>query len=263
MKAFLDTETTGNKHTQIAQLSYIITDDDLNVVMAKNFFFKVAAMNPFALKLHGLSLKKLEELSQGKSFADHIDEIEQDLSNCQLVCHNYRSDHDILATEFKRLGRKFRPASGFCTMAHFRPVCVIADKEGKNKNPSLKEIVSFFAIDNEEISQCTSELFGLENLPSHDSRYDTAAVFLVCKTALDHEDYYCHDIDETQSSTPTPPVGQIVSLNEQRRRKAQREKDAQQKRMRRLPKRAAQAPFARYAIPVLIGLVIISILLRM
>ena len=259
MKAFLDTETTGTKYTQVAQLSYIITDDDLRVVKAKNFFFIVKAMNPFAERLHGLTLKKLVELSEGKSFAHHIEEIEQDLSLCQMVCHNYRSDHDVLADEFQRLGRDFSPVSGFCTMAHFRPVCVIADRDGKNKNPSLKEIISFFAIDNEEISQCTAELFGVEDLPSHDSRYDAAALYLVCKTALDHDDYQCQQIAEKKQ---TAPVGQIVSLNEQRRRKAQREKDAEQKRLRRMPQVAARAPYAKYAIPVLVGLLVISLLLR-
>lgn len=38
-----DTETTGLKAetNQIAQLSYIIADNDLNILKSKNFYFKV------------------------------------------------------------------------------------------------------------------------------------------------------------------------------------------------------------------------------
>jgi DNA polymerase III epsilon subunit-like protein len=260
MKAFLDTETTGTKDNHIAQLSYIITDDDLKVVKSKNFFFAVDSMNPFAARLHGLTVKKLGELSQGKNFAHYADEILQDLADCQLVCHNFRSDHDVIAREFERLGKTFSTSGRFCTMDHFRPVCVIADKDGKSKNPSLKELISFFAIDEEETSESTAELFGAEGLRGHDSRYDAAALFLVCKTALKREDYYCEDIAEP---APSPPA-QIVSLQDQRRLKAEREQKIQkQKRRTATPSYGPQkAPYARYLFPVLAALVIISLLLR-
>jgi len=57
MKVFLDTETTGLEPGQIAQISYIISDDDLNIQKAENIYFKVKSMEPKAQSVHGLSIE--------------------------------------------------------------------------------------------------------------------------------------------------------------------------------------------------------------
>ncbi|MDP3486346.1 MAG: exonuclease domain-containing protein, partial [Bacillota bacterium] len=73
MKVFLDIEGTGTQNNQIAQLAYIKTDDDQNVVTAKNFFFKIDDMNPFAQRLHGLSMEYLRRASDGEIFKDRFE----------------------------------------------------------------------------------------------------------------------------------------------------------------------------------------------
>jgi len=128
MRVFLDIEGTGTQSNQIAQLSYIITDDQLEVVVAKNFFFKVDDMNPFAQRLHGLSLEYLRRASDGETFSDRFIEIQADLNDRLLICHNTRSDYDLLAIEYSRLGQPYTPSNHFCTMAHFKPICEIHDR---------------------------------------------------------------------------------------------------------------------------------------
>ena len=273
MKAFLDTEGTGNRDNQIAQLSYIITNDRMEVVKARNYYFKVKSMNPFATRLHRLTKEKLEKLSHGRDFGHHAAEIAEDLRHCQLVCHNSRSDIDLLREEFDKAGISFEPYDSFCTMAHFKSVCVIADKHGANKNPSLKELIAFFAVDDEEISQCTPELFDAGKLPAHDSRYDAAALYLVCKTALDDEDFCQGEqgpldgnvkgSEDAAAVTPVHRPAPIVSLAEQRKKKAREAREKQKKRTsKRVPHGTWDAPYAKYLWPFLAVLVIISLLLR-
>ena len=58
-KIFLDTETSGFKPGQIAQLTYTITIDD-KVEVAKNFFLACDYIDPGAEKVHGFSVDKLK-----------------------------------------------------------------------------------------------------------------------------------------------------------------------------------------------------------
>ena len=78
-----DTETTGLKVevNQIAQLSYVIIDSELNILKSKNFYFKVKRVEEMASKINGLTVDKLEGLSDGKTFRDCSDEIFYDHFN--------------------------------------------------------------------------------------------------------------------------------------------------------------------------------------
>ena len=73
MKTFLDTETTGLHPGHIAQLTYILTDDDLQIQKTENLFFKIpeGSMEEGAQEVHKLSEEKLQELSNGKSFSQN------------------------------------------------------------------------------------------------------------------------------------------------------------------------------------------------
>ena len=73
MILYLDTETTGLYPGEICQLSYIMQDKD--GATAKNFFFAVKDVEYGAYLVHGFSVQILKELSGGKTFSDHADEI--------------------------------------------------------------------------------------------------------------------------------------------------------------------------------------------
>lgn len=256
MKAFLDIEGTGTQNNQIAQLAYIKTDDGLNVVMAKNFFFKVDDMNPFAQRLHGLSMEYLKRASDGEVFKDRFEEIRQDLGDSLLVCHNTRSDYDLLAVEYQRLGQEYSPQSHFCTMAFFKPVCEIHDRNGKIKPPSLRELIDFHEFSNDEISESAAKLFGCLHVQPHDSRFDAAAIFLICQKAVTAEGFSNHH-PQNLPARPAPAV--IVPLAPKRRAKDIREakKKAVLGRYKNSPR------YAKWAIPLVVGLIVISLLLRM
>ncbi|HSL93220.1 MAG TPA: 3'-5' exonuclease [Bacillota bacterium] len=269
MKAFLDTESSGTRAQEIAQLSYIITDDDLNIIKSRNYYFAVGSMSPFATKVHGLTIKSLRELSGGLRFSDRATEILSDLADCQLVCHNYRADFDILRREFERAGLNYAPPGVFCTMAHFRAVCVIADQNGANKNPSLRELIDYYAVDDEEITDITTRAFATEGLPPHDGRYDAAALYAVCKTALDSEDYGIDAREPVElrlkKRTPltvvtgqSPVPAQVVSLATERRKKNRLVRLQQ----RQLAALRGEGSLKRYAWPLLALLVLVSLLLR-
>lgn len=253
MKVFLDIEGTGTQNNQIAQLAYIITDDALNVVKARNFFFKVEEMNPFAQRLHGLSIEYLKRASDGLTFADRFEEIRADLSDHVLICHNTRSDYDLLRLEYNRLLAEYTPSTHFCTMAHFKPICEIHDRVGKIKPPSLRELIDFHGFTEDEVSKTACELFSCRHAKAHDSRYDAAAIYLICHKAVSADDFTNHIAAEL----PANQVGQALVVPIRPKIQA---REAQKKRQTRA-RVHRQAPLARYVWPVLAALLALSLLL--
>ena len=71
---FFDTETTSVRPGHICQLSYITVDTSTKpqTTIGKNFFFTVDEMDPAAQEVHGFSLEKLYELSNGLEFLEQI-----------------------------------------------------------------------------------------------------------------------------------------------------------------------------------------------
>ena len=256
MKVFLDIEGTGTQNNQIAQLSYIKTDDDLNVIVAKNFFFSVDEMNPFAQRLHGLSIEYLRRASDGEVFKDRFEEINKDLADSVLVCHNTRSDYDLLAAEYTRLGQEYSPKGHFCTMAFFKPLCEIHDRNGKIKPPSLRELIEFHEFSNDEIEAAATKLFQCLHVQPHDSRFDAAAIYLICQKAVSLEGFAGH---HPQDLPPRPAPAVIVPLAPKRR--AKEVKAAKKKAV--LGRYKNPPRYANWAIPVVVVLIIISLLLRM
>jgi len=181
MKTFLDTETTGLHPGHIAQLTYILTDDDLQIQKTENLFFKIpeGSMEEGAQEVHKLSEEKLQELSNGKSFSQNAYRILKDIRNRELICHNVDFDLNYLKTEFERCGIKYNTPS-FCTMNYFTPICKLPPKPGKDgfKWPRLSETLDFLKISNEEVMEKTIDIFGETN-GFHDSRFDTTAVLMI------------------------------------------------------------------------------------
>lgn len=177
MRVFLDTETTSLHPGQIAQLSYILTDDDLHPVRARSYYFQVQSIDPGAAAVHGLTLKGLRELSGGRRFCDHFPEIYADLADHPLICHNVNFDLKFMRAEYYQVGYPYEPRDKFCTMVKLRSVCKLG------KNPKLQEAVRHFGIRDFEIAKQARQLFQCAEVGAHDARFDVTAAFMVASKA--------------------------------------------------------------------------------
>lgn len=186
MIIYFDTETTGLYPGQIAQISYVMQSADS--LLCKNFFFTVDAVEYGAFKVHGFTVEKLRELSCGQRFCDHVDEIEKDFNDADLiVAHNTAFDFMFMRTEFERLDKVFYCKKELCTMKGLTPVCKIKRSSGGYKYPKLAEACEFFGITDTEIKQDVERLFGA-SVDYHDARFDTVALYLVANRWLNRDD---------------------------------------------------------------------------
>ena len=147
-----DTETTGLIPGNICQLSYIVKDSE--AISAKNFYFKVSYVEPGAQRVHGLSVKMLDKLSNNKRFADACNEIKSDFEAADIVVsHNYDFDNRFLAAEFSKCNQTVKLKNGFCTMKYFTPICKIQGKRAGYKYPRLEELAHYFNVNDKEIEK--------------------------------------------------------------------------------------------------------------
>lgn len=176
-----DTETTSIKPGHICQLSYITIDASTKPqkTEGKNFFITVDEMDPSAEAIHGFSLEKLYELSEGKYFEDILEEFENDFRDADFVIgHNVNFDIKFMKHELECMGIDYEPRNTFCTMNYYKNICKILRPNGDYKNPKLEEVISFLKISKEQISSKANQLFqGSGNY--HDARFDTAATYLL------------------------------------------------------------------------------------
>lgn len=177
---FFDTETTSIKPGSICQLSYITVDADVKpqITQGKNFFFTVDEMDPSAEEIHGFSLEKLYDLSNGQYFEDLAFDFINDFKNADfLIGHNVNFDVRFLKHELFTLGEYFEPKNIFCTMAYYKEICKIPKANGEIKNPKLSEVIDFLHVTPNKIAETSEKLFeGSGNY--HDARFDTAATYL-------------------------------------------------------------------------------------
>lgn len=184
---FFDTETTSIKPGNICQLSYIVVDASSKpqTTTGKNFFFTVDNMDAGAEAVHGFSLEKLYELSEGNEFLDSITEFMPDFFEADFIIgHNVQFDIKFLKHEINQLWEsglidsKWEAKNTFCTMAYYKNLCNLPSPSGSIKNPKLSEVVDYLGITEEEISKKSNELFeGSGNY--HDARFDTTATYLL------------------------------------------------------------------------------------
>ena len=185
---FFDTETTSVRPGNICQLSYITVDTSTKPqqTTGKNFFFTVDNMDPAAEQVHGFSLEKLYELSDGLEFLEQLQEFMSDFFDADCVIgHNVQFDVKFLKHEIDSLysdgmiDTTWQPKRTFCTMAFYKDICKIPSIHNSGiKNPKLSEVISFLNITDEQIVNKANELFqGSGNY--HDARFDTAAVYLM------------------------------------------------------------------------------------
>jgi len=188
VKAFLDVETTGFTPGQIAQLTYIITDDDLHFIKAKNYYFSVDTMPQGATAVHGLTKVKLRKLSNNQGFFDNAREILDDLQDCDVICHNTEFDASFIRAEFYNLGLKPPKSFSGCTMKHFTNICRLrGGRNGQYKWPKLEEVLTHTCIMPDEILETAKSMFDCDTIGFHDSRYDAVAVYLICSKGMTKE----------------------------------------------------------------------------
>ena len=182
MYLLLDTETTSYKPWQIAQLSCLLLDNERNIIDAKNFFFRVDEMDPYAQAVHWFSIEQLEHLSEGLRFGDHIDSILPLLQDNTLVAHNVNFDLKFMQHECQKIGITYQPKT-LCSMEYFTPICQLPHPQqpGNLKWPKVAELITYFDITHEDITNTTKELFDNDDVSFHDARYDTVAVYLAMK----------------------------------------------------------------------------------
>lgn len=178
---FFDTETTGLKPGSICQLSYITVDtsEKPTKTMGKNLFFTVDYVEPEAEEIHGFSVEKLYELSEGLYFEDCFEDIAADfLSADFIIGHNVYFDIKFLTHEIEGCGEEFKPKNVFCTMNYYRDICKLGGGNGYYKNPKLEEVVKFMGISRENILDTANKYLG-DTGSYHDARFDTAATYLI------------------------------------------------------------------------------------
>lgn len=176
-----DTETTSIKPGHICQLGYITIDASTKPqqTIGKNFFFTVDEMDPAAEAVHGFSLEKLYDLSNGQYIEDLIEEFINDFSEADFVIgHNVNFDVRFLKLELEAMGIDYEPKNMFCTMQYYRDICKILRPSGDYKNPKLEEVINFLGITKDQISSKANELFQGSG-DYHDARFDTAATYLL------------------------------------------------------------------------------------
>lgn len=176
-----DTETTSIKPGHICQLSYITIDASTKPqqTIGKNYFFTVDEMDPAAEAVHGFSLEKLYDLSNGQYIEDLIEEFINDFSEADFVIgHNVNFDVRFLKLELEAMGIDYEPKNMFCTMQYYKNICKILRPSGDYKNPKLEEVINFLGITKDQISSKADELFKGSG-DYHDARFDTAATYLL------------------------------------------------------------------------------------
>ena len=174
-RIILDTETTGLKPGQIAQLTYCILEGT-KLIKAVNYFFAVDFMPAQAENVHGLSKRMLDELSGGRVFGDAYNDILGDLSGNIFIAYNANFDIRFLQHELKYCGINWEPSLVFCPMKYMAPHMNI---DGKKTNKKLTEVVNYFKIPYETITSQVSKTFKIDLARAHDARFDVAALAFV------------------------------------------------------------------------------------
>lgn len=179
----LDTETTNFTPGQISQLSYIKVQQG-KLPIGKNFFFTVETVNKGVVDITGRNAATLNYLSGGLTFAEHSEEIFDDLNGTLIVAHNVDFDYKFLTTEFARLGIDFN-ANTLCTMKGSRDAIKanfwIDNSKGSFSQENLVKILNIPQI---FVTTTLKRFFNMTGCARHDSRYDVSELYLLYSELL-------------------------------------------------------------------------------
>jgi DNA polymerase-3 subunit epsilon len=174
----VDVELDGMHPSHIIQLSYLVIEG--RRIKGKNFYFPARNINRYARKVHGLSVGMLKDLSQGKTFEDHMDEIYRDFQDCKLVIgHDVGGDIRYIRRDFQRYGLQLPNYPTFCTLKHYTEEAHIPLKQNPKvlKPPRLEELCNHFGLTQEFIAARCQKWYGGGD-HYHDARFDAAAAYL-------------------------------------------------------------------------------------
>ena len=174
----VDVELDGMHPSHIIQLSYLVIEG--RRIKGKNFYFPARNINRYARKVHGLSVGMLKDLSQGKTFEDHMDEIYRDFQDCKLVIgHDVGGDIRYIRRDFQRYGLQLPNYPIFCTLKHYTEEAHIPLKQNPKvlKPPRLEELCNHFGLTREFIAARCQKWYGGGD-HYHDARFDAAAAYL-------------------------------------------------------------------------------------
>lgn len=179
----LDIETTGDNYLidEICQMSYLILDNEFNIIKAKNFFFLVDYVH-FKSSKKKLNIEDLRVLSNNKKFKDNYDEIFNDLNNNFIIAHNSKHDIDFIKSEFIRANNKNKfEYKEFCTMKFYTNILKIESNKYEYKYPKLIEIMPYLNIKRNDMVIKSKEIFNLEEyeVDFHDSRVDVVVTYII------------------------------------------------------------------------------------
>ena len=183
MYILADTETNGLNPGQICQLSYIVLDDNLEILKGCNYFCMVEYMPQKVAEIHGFTMQKLRQCSKGKIFKDHFPQIKKDFFKDHIfVAHNAGFDLKFLQTEFKRCDPDldYNPVDTICTMKRVTNICKIPNsKRTGYKYPRLSEALDFFNISEEFVLDKSQKIFNTDEVAFHDARFDIIGVYFI------------------------------------------------------------------------------------
>lgn len=179
MKAvFLDTETTDRTPGSIAQLSYIVVEDE---VISKTFnqFLFVNEMSKGAAEVTGREAAFYQIASCGKKFYDIGAEVYNDLHDATIIGHNIGFDIRFLQHHFKQHSVDFKPKDTIDTMKVFRESVGAVNKNGILKAPNLGELSRYLKLKDEAVSMFVENTFKYGYAAGlHDSMYDASVCYL-------------------------------------------------------------------------------------
>lgn len=184
---FLDTETSGLywEEDRICQLSYLVANEELDILDAKNFYFYLSEVDDGASRVHGLTPNILKELSGGKVFGDFAEEIQKDLKDSIVVCHNVDFDLNFLEQEFRRINVKDKLYEDcFCTMHAYTNILKLPHPYYYFKYPKLEEVIYYLDIESNQIKTVINRSFKSSS-GFHDARYDVACTYLIYREYLE------------------------------------------------------------------------------
>lgn len=188
---FLDTETTGLKPGQIAQISAIKVCEH-KIIDKINMYFEVEHVCEDAAKVTGRGAEDYRVLSGGIKFNDRADEIANFLRGAQIYGYNINFDNKFIKAEFKRTGR-YKVYEAYNTGAYDEVVLTandVMDKASKHinldslgiykKKAKLSELISGLKLNEKKIEQFTASVFGLnETVSFHDATFDTVCTYIL------------------------------------------------------------------------------------
>ena len=152
---FFDTETTGlpddfdapitdvDNWPRIVQISWIMTDDQNNLIKEKDFIIKPEGYEiPYeSSEIHGITTEKA--MTVGLPMKDVMTTFVNDVKSCDVVVgHNVEFDINVSRCEAFRLGwsNPFKGKQVICTMLESTAFCAIPGWYGDYKWPRLQEL---------------------------------------------------------------------------------------------------------------------------